>query len=154
MTDEGPASDSAGHDAYDKAKWHYEGDFPRWTRKRRAFVHAGLFLAWLVDRGMASELLSTESAARVAAIRDRRGRPDDLYAEWDGVLASDMLDAEANDFACDYYEQSFLEDYASVFVDAGPYGVRGSWRDYDRLTPLLDERLAAWRSGTRRPSEG
>lgn len=154
MTHEGSAPEPVGTGAYDKAKWHYEGDFPRWTRKRRAFVHTGLFLAWLVDRGMASELLATESAACVAAIRDRRGRPDDLYVEWDGVLATEMLNAEANDFARDYYEQSFLEDYASVFVEAGPYGVRGSWGDYDRLARLLDERLAAWRSGKRHLSEG
>lgn len=132
--------------AYDKAKWHYGGDFPRWTPKRRAFVHTGFFLVWLVDRRMVSDLLATESAKRVAAIRARRGRPSDLYVEWDGVLASEMLNDLGNAFARDYYELRFLEDYASVFADAAPYGVRGSWQEYERLAPLLDERFDEWRS--------
>ncbi|WP_315094714.1 hypothetical protein [uncultured Cellulomonas sp.] len=134
--------------AYDKAKWHYDGDFPRWTRKRQAFVHTGLFLAWLADRGMVAAELLTESARTIAAIRDRRGRPDDLYAEWDGVLMSTMLTEEANAFAGAYYEQLYLEDYDRVFPEAGPYAVRGTWQSYDRIAPVLDERLDAWRSGT------
>ncbi|MFS0704709.1 hypothetical protein AB6N23_09330 [Cellulomonas sp. 179-A 9B4 NHS] len=154
MSSDGPSpEESAGvgqHVAYDKAKWHYGGDFPRWTPRRRAYVHTGFFLVWLVEHGMVSDLVATESARRVAAIRARRGRPSDLYVEWDGVLASEMLNDLGNAFARDYYEQRFLEDYAGVFPDAGPYGVRGSWQEYERLAPLLHERFDAWRSSTGR----
>lgn len=83
-------------------------------------MHTGLFLAWLADRGMVSDLLATESAQRVAAIRDRRGRPADLYAEWDGVLAAEMLNDEANAFTRNYYER-FLDDYAGAFPEAGSW---------------------------------
>lgn len=148
MSDEPFVGEPAASDessAYDKAKWHYDGDYPRWTPKRRAFVHTGLFLAWLADRGMVSDLLAAESAQQVAAVRSRRGRPSDLYARWDGVLAPEMLNDEGNAFARDYYER-FLDDYISAFPEAGPYKVRGSWADYERLAPLLDERLAEWRS--------
>lgn len=132
--------------AYDKAKWHYGGDFPRWTPKRRAYVHTGFFLVWLVNHGLVSDLLASASAGRVAAIRARRGRPSDLYVEWDGVLASDMLNDLGNAFAEVYYEERFLEDYADVFSGVAPYGVRGSWQEYDRLARRLDERFEAWRS--------
>ena len=30
---------------YDKAKYHYEGDWPKGLRTKQAFVHTGLFLA-------------------------------------------------------------------------------------------------------------
>ncbi|KQY42844.1 hypothetical protein [Cellulomonas sp. Root137] len=140
--------------AYDKAKWHYDGDFPRWTRKRQAFVHTGFFLAWIADRNMVGDMLVTESPRNIAALRNRRGRPDDLYAEWDGVLMSSMLNAEANAFAGAYYERLYLEDCERVFPDAGPYQVRGTWQNYDRIAPVLDERLEAWRAGAGHWPEG
>lgn len=149
MSGDGTEPDEAAPEqmaAYDKAKWHYDGNFPRWRRKRQAFVHTGFFLAWLADRSLVSDLIASESADRIAALRDRRGQPGDLYAEWDGVLVPEMLNEEANAFARAYYEQRFFDDYESVFPEGNNYKVRGSWQNYDRLAPLLDVRLADWRS--------
>ena len=87
----------------------------------------------------------TFDADHVAAIRDRRGRPGTLYAAWDGVLVSQMLNDEANAFTRDCYAR-FLQDDDALFSEAGPYGVRGSWQDCDRIAPVLDERLAQWRA--------
>ncbi|NTW40222.1 MAG: hypothetical protein HGA44_10115 [Cellulomonadaceae bacterium] len=140
---------------FDKAKWHYDGNFPRWTRKRQAFVHTGFYLAWLADRGMVGEQLLTENHRTIAAIRDRRGRPDDLYAAWHGVLVSSMLSPQANAFTGVYYEQLYPEDYDRVFPEAGPYQVRGTWQNYDRIARVLDERFDEWRAGAlHRPDPG
>ncbi|MBF0688689.1 MAG: hypothetical protein IR158_13110 [Cellulomonas sp.] len=139
--------DDTGATVYDKAKWHYEGEFPRWTRRRQAFVHTGFFLAWVVQRGMAGEMLVRESPDGIAAVRERRGRPDDLYAAWDGVLTSEMLDDEANAFARTYYEGDvYVADFIAAFPHTGAYKVRSSWENYDRVAAVLDERLAAWRA--------
>jgi hypothetical protein len=37
---------------YDKAKWHYEGDYPKDLPTENAFTHTGMFLAWLADTGL------------------------------------------------------------------------------------------------------
>lgn len=34
---------------YDKAKYHYAGDFPNGLAIKYAFVHNGMFLGWIVD---------------------------------------------------------------------------------------------------------
>ncbi|MBN8465403.1 hypothetical protein JYJ95_02695 [Corallococcus exiguus] len=34
--------------AYDKAKWHYEGEYPTGLSKQQAFVHTGMFIAWAI----------------------------------------------------------------------------------------------------------
>ena len=117
-------------------------------------MHTGFFLAWLVDRDMVSGLIADESADLISALRSRRGRPGDLYAKWDGVLVPEMLNDEGNAFARAYYEQRFFDDYASLFPEADAYKVRGTWKNYDRLAPLLDVRLAEWRAGIGRTPEG
>jgi hypothetical protein len=37
---------------FDKAKWHYQGDFPADLEPDQAFVHTGLFLGWVIDAGL------------------------------------------------------------------------------------------------------
>ncbi|MGP6149634.1 hypothetical protein LZP85_08860 [Priestia flexa] len=34
---------------YDKAKWHYEGDFPEDLDEDQGFVHTGMYLGWVID---------------------------------------------------------------------------------------------------------
>ena len=35
---------------YDKAKYHYSGDYPPDLPDEQAFVHTGFYLAWIIDR--------------------------------------------------------------------------------------------------------
>ena len=37
---------------FDKAKWHYEGNFPGDLDERQAFVHTGMFLGWIIDKDL------------------------------------------------------------------------------------------------------
>jgi hypothetical protein len=39
-------------DVYDKAKWHFDGDFPKELDDFQGYVHTGMFLGWLVDNGL------------------------------------------------------------------------------------------------------
>lgn len=34
---------------YDKAKYHYGGDYPEGLPEEQAFVHTGMFLGWVID---------------------------------------------------------------------------------------------------------
>jgi hypothetical protein len=40
-------SAASGPHVYDKAKWHYEGDFPNELSRKQGFVHTGMFVACL-----------------------------------------------------------------------------------------------------------
>ena len=40
---------------YDKAKYHYEGDFPQELPMEQAFVHTGMFLSWIIDNNLFSD---------------------------------------------------------------------------------------------------
>lgn len=41
---------------YDKAKYHYEGDFPQELPMEQAFVHTGMFLGWVIDNNLFKEI--------------------------------------------------------------------------------------------------
>ncbi len=137
--------------AYDKAKWHYDGDFPADLPPRQGFVHTGLYLAWLAERGLISDWLLSEGANEVAATIERIESPIFLYERWDGCLIDDMLSDEGNAFSQAYFAFAtgeFLKDYNETFSDCGPspYHAPPTWESYDRLKPVLDRRLREWRA--------
>ena len=39
---------------YDKAKWHFQGDFPKELDDHQAYVHTGIFLGWFIDHDFVS----------------------------------------------------------------------------------------------------
>lgn len=52
-----------GEIIFDKAKWHLGGDFPTDLDEHQAYVHTGMFVGWLIHKG----LLDTELARNAAA---------------------------------------------------------------------------------------
>ena len=47
---------------YDEASWHYGGDFPADLPASAGATHIGLFLAWMLIKGFASEELADDAA--------------------------------------------------------------------------------------------
>jgi hypothetical protein len=43
---------------YDKAKYHYGGQFPPDQTMEQALVHTGMYLGWVIDAGLYSEEFS------------------------------------------------------------------------------------------------
>jgi hypothetical protein len=41
---------------YDKAKCHYDGEFPQGLPHEQGFVHTGMFLGWVIDSEMYEKL--------------------------------------------------------------------------------------------------
>ena len=140
---------------YDKAKYHYEGKFPRGLATTQAFVHTGLFLGWLIDRGLTSDEFLAESSAAVARFKAREITGPQIYAEWDGCLLSSMLSDEGNAFAAAYFDfdrGQYLNDYEELFLGGLPslYHVSDTWENYERLKARIDERYTTWRAKTQR----
>ena len=141
---------------YDKAKYHYGGQFPEELPDEQAFVHTGLYLGWIIERDLYSDEFREESAELIVRFKARELTGPEVYASWDGCLLDDMLSAEGNAFSRDYFDfdsGQFLADYEQVLAGTLPtlYHVANTWENYDRLRERLDARYTEWR---RRPATG
>lgn len=67
-----------------------------------------------------------------------------------GKFTDEDLNDEGNAFAATYFDLQkgkYIADYEAIFGKDGPtiYHVADTWENYDRIAPLLDDRLTAWR---------
>ena len=143
-------------EAYDKAKWHFEGDFPEDLPPENGGTHIGMFLAWAILNGLEGELHREESKRDLARVRSRKwtGR-EFLFRDCDGVLCEDDLSDEGNAFARSYFSDPDGDGYGKYLADYGKalgtaklpsdYHVADTWENYDKLAPVIDKRYAAWK---------
>ena len=130
---------------YDKAKYHYEGDFPVTLDRSQAFVHIGMFLGWLVEAGLISASFGEDFKLEIKDCVDRKITGPALLRLVGGVLASDMLNVTGNRFALNYYEEgAYLDDYCELLVGSLPtiYHVEDTWINFDRLKWRIDQRYS------------
>jgi hypothetical protein len=109
-----------------------------------------MYLAWVLHSGLASKDLLSYVANRKAAFDSRSitGR-DLLFEELDEKFFDALLSKEGKAFTKAYYEtDEYIQDYAEVLAAdfETPYEVADTWENYDRLAPLLNERLQRWRA--------
>ena len=140
--------------AYDRADWHYGGDYPAGLPAENGGTHIGMFLAWAIERGLEGDFHREESAAALAAVRARKmtGR-EFLFSRCDEKFWEEDLSEEGNAFATAYYEKDdgYLADYAATLIDDLPslYHVADTWKNFDRVAALLDRRYAEWKALSR-----
>lgn len=136
--------------SYDRADWHYGGEFPEGLPNESGGTHIGMFLAWAITRDLAGELHSENSIESLVAVRERRmtGR-DFLFRECDEKFTDEDLNEEGNAFTAWYYgsDGPFLEDYERVLGSGveSLYHVADTWENFDVLAPVIDARFAEWR---------
>jgi hypothetical protein len=137
---------------YDDASWHSGGDFPKDLPAEAGATHTGIFLAWALLSGLAGELHESELVEELEELRRREVTPGAFFLRTcDGKLTDEDLSTEGNEFAQDYFDfenGQYLDDYDSVLSSGLPsqYHVPDSWESFDRIRPILDERLSQWRS--------
>ncbi len=130
---------------YDKAKWHYEGDFPQGLSSYQGFVHTGMFVGWLIEHDM----ISGDFELEAARFRSGELTGTQVYEFWDGALVDDMLTEKGNEFALAYFDFThgeYLADYSEVLARDLPsqYHVQDTRENYARLKERVDERYADW----------
>lgn len=138
---------SASH-VHDRADWHLDQDFPDDLPARAATTHIGMFLGWVVARGLESDAWRAEAAQEIARVREGTAQGSALLALADDALSDDLLGAEAAAFARDYYAQQYLDDYVDLSDDALPtiYHEPDTAAKQEQVSEILDARLAVWRS--------
>src|SRR5262245_2804454 len=135
--------------AYDRADWHYGGDYPEGLPSENGGTHIGMFLGWAIMSGLEGQFHRNESPASLAAVRARQmtGRQF-LFKECDEKFWDEDLSDEGNAFAKDYYESNrYLEDYEVALAGDLPtlYHVEDSWQNYDRIAPVISRRFEEWK---------
>ena len=137
----------------DRADWHYGGNYPSGLPPQQGGTHIGIYLAWVIHRGLGSKKLKEYGGETYQRVLDRSSTGRDLlFTELDEKFFSELLSKEGRAFTHDYYESNdYLLDYSRVLGGVLPtlYHVEDTWDNYDRIAPILDERLAAWRSSKR-----
>ena len=130
---------------YDKAKYHFEGDFPEGVSSDQAYVHIGMFLGWLCDHQLLSDQMLEDFADEIDQYRRRNISGARLLKLAGGTLASDMLNAKGNAFTQTYFEPEkglYLGDYSEVLAKSltSIYHTEDTWSNYERLSARIDER--------------
>ena len=136
---------------YDKAEWHYGGNFPAGLKPESGSTHIGMFLAWIIENNLISNFHLRESSESVQQVKQRHmtGR-EFLLKECDERLWDEDLNEEGNAFAQVYYKseddyEQYFDDYENVFDQYKTlYHVEDTWENYDKLKPLIDESFRDW----------
>jgi hypothetical protein len=135
---------------YDKAKWHFDGDFPKDLPTTQGYVHIGFYLGWVIDRGLAGSLLLEDFAEEVAQYCAHVITSTRLLQITDGVLDHQMLSEEGARFTADYYsdpDRGYLADYLATFPrQKSLYHVEDSPENFEMIKQLLDVRYQAWKA--------
>ena len=140
--------EAAGPRVYDKAKWHYEGDFPEGLSKRQAYVHTGLYIRWLIE----ANLIAEEFREGTELVRRGKMKGWQIYRRWGGVLADDMLTPIGNEFTRYYYDGQYRRDYERRLAKGLPsdYHVKESGESYKKIRDCLQERFERWHARRRK----
>jgi hypothetical protein len=142
--------------SYDRMDWHYGGDYPKHLPIENAGTHIGMFLAWIINNNLYSDMHRYESNDSIQKVlrKEWTGR-DFLINTCDEKFWQDCMNDVGNAFTRYYYanEQekpnSFLDDYVGVFGDSvdSLYEAENTWENYEKLRPVVDKRYEAWRTG-------
>lgn len=137
-----------GNLIYDRAKHHFLGNFPSILPMEQAYVHIGMFLGWMLEKGLYSNIFEEEEAHHVIRFKMREISCSILSAIWDGYLGEDLFNEEGNAFSMHYYQSGlYHQDYKSILASSLPsmYHVQDSWENYDLLSAQIEQRYEEWK---------
>jgi hypothetical protein len=134
---------------YDKAKYHYGGQFPPDQTIEQAMVHTGLYLGWIIDTELFGGELAEDQEA-IGAFKARQITGVQVYQKHNGCFTESMLNDEGNAFSQFYYDIEcgrYLADYEDTLCQDLPslYHVKDTWENYHRIKAVIDTRFLGWK---------
>jgi hypothetical protein len=136
--------------AIDRIDWHSGADnFPIDLAPEAGGTHIGMFITWVINNNLESDLHKTESIESIGKVKAREMTGTDfLIKECDEKFWEDDLSAEGLEFAKNYYvSNSYYGDYEAALVTTEPtlYHVQDTWENYDKLSMYIDSAFRKWR---------
>lgn len=148
---------------YDKAKWHYGGNYPSDLPPENGATHIGIFLAWCIESGLYSEELEDMSHDAIEQVKQKKlSGAQFLISECDECFTDEDLNDEGNAFAAAYYESesdfakntgNYFNDYCGVIDEYSAktgseyetvYHFEDTWEHYDSVAKKITERYNQW----------
>lgn len=139
-------------DVYDKAKWHYDGEFPNDLDKFQGFVHTGMFLGWLADNDLMSDQFKSDFEIEIQEFKNQKLTGSQIFATCcDGVLMLEDVNELGNRFALHYFDfdkGQYLADYEATLSAnlQTMYHVADTWDNYNKLKAVLAKRFTDWKN--------
>ncbi len=134
---------------FDKAKYHFDSIYEANLKKEQAYIHTGLFFAWIIKNDLYSEFLLKESPKEIERTKNEKTPPSGMYMNWDGVLTGDLLNQIGYNFSIDYFDFTngeYATDYAETLCTDDPdiFRVKNSWENYHKIAKIIDEKFKKW----------
>lgn len=138
---------------YDKAKWHFGGDYPADLGDDYAYTHAGYFFGWIVDNDLVDPEFLEDFEDDIKRFRHRDITARELFIITDGALVDDMMNDTGNAFAAAYFDfdrGKYFSDYEELLCDDldTMYHVEDTPENYTRLCARITERFLDWKAKT------
>ena len=134
--------------------WHYNGDFPDDQPVENGGTHIGLYLTWIINNNLISEIRQKEDSESIDLVKRRRmtGR-DFLITVCDQEFEVDDLNEEGLQFTRYYYgDENDMKDYIIDYLEAlagdleSVYHVDNTWDNYDKISKVIDRRFKEWKA--------
>jgi hypothetical protein len=142
------ATDNKSNLVYDKAKYHFRGNFPEALPIEQAYVHIGMYLGWVIERDLYSEFFLEESETQIIRFKRRELSCTVLSEIWDGHLGSELFSDQGNMFTYYYYGGGiYRKDYEKLLMKGDMpslYYVEDSFENFGKLITRIDERFEEW----------
>ncbi|TAE67933.1 MAG: hypothetical protein EAZ85_14670 [Bacteroidetes bacterium] len=132
---------------YEKSKVQFLSHFPSILPMDQAYVHVGMFLGWMLEHDLYSDIFEDEEAHQLLRFKNREISCSLLSALWDGYLGEELFNEEGNEF-CHYYYQSgiYRRDYQETLVAQNQNGhVEDTWDNYTLLAARITHRFKEWK---------
>ncbi|MCX5591674.1 hypothetical protein [Alcaligenes endophyticus] len=134
---------------YDAVDWHLGGDYPGDLGRQGGRTHIGLYLAWLVEKGLLANTFTERYPEQVRQCKDHLLTGSQLLQDCcDDVLVSEDMTPIGKAFSDFYYDDLYLDDYVDTLDDEifpSIYHVPDNWDTYETLHPVLEQRYEHWR---------
>lgn len=134
---------------FDDVSWHFGGKFPDNLDREQAGVHIGMYLGWLIRRGLASTFLEEIAPEELTQVRNRTiSGKDILFNFCDEKLTSEDVNEVGERFTTAYYESDeYIDDYSDVFADSVEtlYHVQDTDSNSRRIEIKIDEAFDSWK---------
>ncbi len=129
---------------YDDLKWHINDEYPSDVPQENALIHSGMFMGWVLDNELESDMLRKNFSQEIQDFRNRKiTGAKFLELCCDSKLTSDDLSKKANVFAEYYYAtDDYIDDYVDISDDNNEtiFHEPNTWEKYNQVYEIIQQR--------------
>jgi hypothetical protein len=133
---------------YDDASWHFEAsDFPRELPQSAGATHIGIYVAWVIFNGLASDDFQNDFANQIQDLKARQITPGDfVWRFMEGKFSDNDLSDDGKSFTDSYYVAGYLKDFGSKIKEnlVSEYMAPDTWDTYQRVSADIDHAYQEW----------